>query len=1158
MIQRWSKTSPALPSVPFQRTRRRVGRLAMERLEPRLALAGDFGDGIVGQRNPGGIELNVTAVPAALTVYVSSAGNDAWDGRAAEYRGGTSGPWRTLGKVNQQMAALANGSVLFRRGDRFEGRLEITGTNIIFGAYGSEVELPLITGARTLSGGWSAVSGRPSVYQTQLPAGVTEVAMVARGDQSLPLGRTPNGDLGTTSGYYTFSSRTATSITDPELTAAGGLVGSQVVVRRNNWSYDAQTVTAISGTTVTFSLSNPNDTAPTMAAAGYFFQKHVGTLDVDGEWFFEESTRNLYLYSATNPNQTAIAYSAEPEVVRVTSATGITLQGLRIEMGVSFGVNASSSKNLKVLGCDISRIGRDGVRLVGTSALVEGNTIIDCLGNGLHAEGIGSVVVTRNVISNIGLIPGRGWNSGQGMANTRRQNGITIMGGKSEASYNRLSDIGYVAIHHLGRENLVRRNVIERFNRVVFDGGAIYTYGNQTGTVLEENFIFDGMASDVGKEPGSSADSSGIQFDRNTIGVVARNNVIAYLRPIGIVPGGASGVHLNYDSRNNTVSGNTIVVPNSGISTLDRETSLMGGNTFDDNVIVRTTGVQRAEDPWALISLRERATCDLASQGVFRNNVLALPFTGGSPIYEEQANCNGTGGKAFTTWHASALDWNSAREYASGNLDSPLVVDEAAAPADFIQLYSNDSDEPRSFPLPSGTYKDAWGVSRAGSITVDPWRATVLFKVPGSEEIVLPAPAAVSIARAGTTASLAWRSPPPLAGVENLGYVIQWSSDGGQTWQTVSDSVPATEQSYQATNLTKGQQHAFRVAARSVGGVGAFTEPVDAVDDAVVFQPGADDTVTSTALVMGTTRIIKRGPGTLILDQSNAHAGGTIVEAGELVVRHARALGTGFLDIRPGGRITLDGGTQQVEVAQLTIAATATLDLGVGSVRVGSTSQDSATIRGLIASAWSGGSWTGPGITSSTIVPDSFRQVGYRVLSDGSLTIGLSAVGDANMDGRVDIYDLVSLNSAGKYGASGSDAHWFEGDFNYDGRVTIVDLILLDASRLYRAGPYAFVPAASPDNPVVTTGASAAITVTPTAAAPAEAVPNPIATEVNAELGWAAPSSGTLDCGCSRSVPRVGQLAWAALADLETSASKPDRKRLPGSEQLWSAAHGAG
>jgi len=87
----------------------------------------------------------------AAEFYVSGAGNDSWDGTAAEYKGGTTGPWRTLDRVNQQMALPEGATVLFRRGDRFEGMLGISGNRLTLGAYG-EGERPVLSGARFLCG----------------------------------------------------------------------------------------------------------------------------------------------------------------------------------------------------------------------------------------------------------------------------------------------------------------------------------------------------------------------------------------------------------------------------------------------------------------------------------------------------------------------------------------------------------------------------------------------------------------------------------------------------------------------------------------------------------------------------------------------------------------------------------------------------------------------------------------------------------------------------------------------------------------------------------------------------------------------------------------------------------------------------------------------
>ena len=256
----------------------------------------------------------------AVDYYVSNAGNDTWDGKSAEYAGGKSGPWKTLDRVNQQLSQSEGAKIYFRRGDRFEGMLLIRGANFQIGAYGKG-EPPILSGARTLQGEWSPVPGRTNVYQQHLPEDVTDVALLMRGSTSLPLGRTPNGDILTNDAFYTFSSRTFTQLYDPELTGAEELAGAEVILRKNVWRYDPYPVASVEGTVVNIL----NDQKPTrkkgdenLQEAGYFFQKHLNTLDMEGEWFFDKKKHILYLYSEENPNPFDYRYSVSPSVVNIT------------------------------------------------------------------------------------------------------------------------------------------------------------------------------------------------------------------------------------------------------------------------------------------------------------------------------------------------------------------------------------------------------------------------------------------------------------------------------------------------------------------------------------------------------------------------------------------------------------------------------------------------------------------------------------------------------------------------------------------------------------------------------------------------------------------------------------------------------------------------
>ncbi len=663
--------------------------------------------------------------------YVSRAGNDSWDGTAAKYIGGTKGPWKTLDKVNQQMPLLEGRIVQFRRGDQFEGSLEINGDNLRFGAYG-EGEQPVLSGARFLEGDWTPVAGRTNLYKQALPSDITDVTLLIRENISLSLGRTPNGDLLTNDAFYDFSTRTMTSVTDPELSNAEELAGAEIILRKNVWAYAAYQISSIEGTTVNFY----NDQKPTakkgdenLEEAGYFFQKHIKTLDVDGEWFFDVKNNNLYLYSDTQPVSKSFQYSVNPVVVNINKAKDVALEGLRIEMAAYTGIKVAGSQNIEIKYCEITLCGEEGISVEASTAHIEGNSVSDCLSAGIRTGGEGRVVVTRNNLTNIGLIAGRG--SGR--------NGIYLLSGNSEASYNRLSNIGYLGIQHINGRNHVYRNVIDHYNLVTFDGGAIYTHSDQTGSVVEENIIMNGMPNTVGlgktiismEEPFST----GIQLDRGTINLVVLNNTIIFTQ----INPQDRGIHMNFNSLDNLIKGNTILVKGAGITTLDRDPydrppgeaspPSMSGNRYEENIIVSTstTNIKANYGALTAFSLKETEQCDVEKQGVFLNNVCALPFKTEKIINEYQLNCN-PGRTPSDNWFDTAEEWNNAREYASGNLDAPIKIDEALAPEDFIQIFYNDSEKDKSFPLVEGDYLDPWGKPVSGSVTVAPWRSTVLFR----------------------------------------------------------------------------------------------------------------------------------------------------------------------------------------------------------------------------------------------------------------------------------------------------------------------------------------------------------------------------------------------------------------------------------------------
>ena len=63
--------------------------------------------------------------------------------------------------------------------------------------------------------------------------------------------------------------------------------------------------------------------------------------------------------------------------------------------------------------------------------------------------------------------------------------------------------------------------------------------------------------------------------------------------------------------------------------------------------------------------------------------------------------------------------------------------------------------------------------------------------------------------------------------------------------------------------------------------------------------------------------------------------------------------------------------------------------------------------------------------------------------------------GDANLDGQVDVFDLVLVNGGGKFG-TGVASVWAEGDFNDDGVTNVFDLVAVNTAGFYGQGRGAF------------------------------------------------------------------------------------------------------
>ncbi len=264
--------------------------------------------------------------------------------------------------------------------------------------------------------------------------------------------------------------------------------------------------------------------------------------------------------------------------------------------------------------------------------------------------------------------------------------------------------------------------------------------------------------------------------------------------------------------------------------------------------------------------------------------------------------------------------------------------------------------------------------------------------------------------------------------------------------------------------LVAGGGLEFAADGYTVAGGTLHLSGFDLADNTVTVA--ADATATLSARLMGVAGLRKAGPGSLKVSAvTTSLVGGIEVAEGTLMIAGGSAVAGGPLAIRSGARAVITNGlTAQTPALRL---AGGLLDLGTGRLTITAGGIAVADLRAGLLAGRGGGGWNGSsGITSAAVAGAAgSRAVGYLVDALGGSTVAYAAPGDTDLDGSVDVFDLVDVNSAGKYG-TGQAAVWSQGDFNYDAVTNVFDLVAVSGAEVFNRGSYlpaAMAPAAVPE-----------------------------------------------------------------------------------------------
>ena len=648
----------------------------------------------------------------ATNYYVANSGNDSNNGTDP------STPWKTIDKVNSFTGFMPGDQILFRRGDTFYGSISvkqagIVGNPIIYSAYGSGAK-PTITGFTKVTS-WTNKGG--NIWEsTDAVSTLADLKVVLINGVSTPMGRYPNADAAYPyfPNFFKFQSHTgdgssATSITSADISGTTDWTGADVVVRVNQWTLDKETITSQSGNTINY-VGQASTVADNW---GFFIQNDLRTLDQQGEWYYNPSTKKLDIYSTSQPTDVSVStidtlfdfYSNVPTIASVT-VDNLDFQGANTN-----GIWISGNLTFSITNCQVSYSGFEGIILSGGGIKSGTITASTCSNNGsgaIYASGdVKNLVITNNIIRSSGIVSII-------KHNDYTNGGMSVYAKNSLIQYNSVDSSAYCGIEFRTDSVQVRNNFVDHSALVRGDAGGIYTgFANETGKVIDGNIILNSQGNPRGTR-GNDYFANGIYIDDFGNHVSVTNNTIAYCRAAGLYIHNSNNLFI----RNNTIYscgalGTETIWANGGIS-VDGNANQFANSTHDNkllsNIVFATNQYQYGLNYYAASG----AGNEVSNFGTIDSNYYVKLNSSATAIRSQQNNIDGNMGLS---------EWQSLTGKDLKSKDFPQVINEVKD----IRFLYNPTKLPKTIAL-DAIYIDVKGNAYNGSITLASYSSVVLIR----------------------------------------------------------------------------------------------------------------------------------------------------------------------------------------------------------------------------------------------------------------------------------------------------------------------------------------------------------------------------------------------------------------------------------------------
>lgn len=622
----------------------------------------------------------------ATDYYITSTGNNTTGLSPAN-------GWQNITKLNASLSSVKAGDrVLFNRGETFYGQINLfrsgtAGNNITFGAYGTGVK-PVITGFTTITSGWTSEGG--GIYSKVITSDA-QTNMVTIDGISYGMGRFPDASYLT---YQTFS--TNTSITSSSLTGTPNYTGSEVVIRKNDWTLDRCNITSQStGTLIYTSLGT---TSVSTNNYGFFLQNGLQFVTAYGEWWHDfASTGKFYMYfGGVNPNIVVVNVATKTYGINNSrSFDYIVMDNLTITGTIIHGIhNNGVATNCVVQNCTVKNAGGAGIRFNGgTLNLVIKDTIINCNYTGVEDNGTFSSI-TNCYVYNIGMVLGSALGGSVYSAIFSSNGGTIINNFIRNAGYNGI-------IMKYGGTVLIQNNIVDSTCVLLNDGGGIYTPAASSYIRYIDGNVVTNVIGNFSGTTGTIGNSAGIYLDEAASNCRVTNNIIINIPSF-------SGIKMH---RANAclIRNNTTYNCSKGLDMLDFTGNIMRNDTIRGNTFFAVTSTQ--------LALEYRSNDNnITLVGLMDSNYYARPIDD-NLIFRYKLLANGT----YQTTDLAGWKTLTTKETASHK--APKTI----ASTSELNFQCNATNSPVVYNF-KGLKKILMNVSNVNnSIAIPAWGSVILF-----------------------------------------------------------------------------------------------------------------------------------------------------------------------------------------------------------------------------------------------------------------------------------------------------------------------------------------------------------------------------------------------------------------------------------------------